>query len=173
MLMGRMLISASPVHYHAHANCCLVVSCQIPCSVCNRGRHRNVSLASTGNKWCFLFQVYSCSPLSNYYMRANSCSSSFRDADTLWGPIWRDRHIYQKITIPSSIFQSSKWVAQTSFGREWCLGKRWVQSWAWECWQIGGPWKVLPRNPEKVGLARDRGTNVLMCLWEQDLYPCG
>ena len=32
------------------------------------------------------------------------------------------------------------------------------------------PLKVLPRNPENVGLARDRGRNVLMCLWEQDLY---
>ena len=85
-------------------------------------------------------------------------------------PFGETGHIYQKITIPSSIFQSSKWVAQTSFGREWCLGERWVQSWVWECWQIGGSWKVLPRNPEKVGLARDRGRNVLMCLWEQDLY---
>lgn len=85
MLMGeKMLIGVLLIHYHASKDRCLVISCQIPCSASNGGRHGNVSFVPTGNKCCFCFQMHCLSTLSNYCMRANNCSSSFTGADKLW-----------------------------------------------------------------------------------------
>lgn len=110
--MGRkMLISMFLIHFLASKGCSLMISCQIPCSACNRGRHGNVSFIPIGNKCCFLSQMYCFSTLiitRELTIRVLVPEKLINYAD----PIEQIGHIYQKITIPGRIFKNSNWLAQ-------------------------------------------------------------